>query len=134
MFRGTRVELFSVAVLPLAVGLAMYGTPAIANAEAGAAPATDGPVSYAQQVAPILQEACGECHGATEPELGLDLTTYAAVMKGSDYGSVIEAGDADASLLVEMIVAGEMPVDADPLGEEEIELIRSWIAAGAEDN
>ena len=55
-------------------------------------------------------------------------------MEGSDYGTVIEAGDADGSLLIDMVVAGEMPVDADPLSEEEIEMIRSWIDAGAENN
>ena len=97
-------------------------------------PIEAGPVSYTQQVSPLFQSACGDCHGGDEPELGLDLTSYEAAMEGSDYGSVIEAGDADGSLLIDMIVAGEMPVDADPLSEEEIEMIRSWIDAGAENN
>jgi len=55
-------------------------------------------------------------------------------MKGSEYGTVIEAGDADGSLLIEMVSAGEMPQDKDPLPAEEIALIRAWIEAGATNN
>ena len=76
----------------------------------------------------------GECHGSETKEVELGLLTYEDVMKGSQYGTVIEAGDPDNSLLLEMVVAGEMPQEADPLPEEEIEILRSWIAAGAENN
>ena len=135
MFRGMRVELLSVAILPLGIGMSVQGSSNIMTSELTmSSPIEAGPVSYTQQVSPLFQSACGDCHGGDEPELGLDLTSYEAAMEGSDYGSVIEAGDADGSLLIDMIVAGEMPVDADPLSEEEIEMIRSWIDAGAENN
>ena len=135
MFRGMRVELLSVAILPLGIGMSVQGSFNIMTPELTmSSPIEAGPVSYTQQVSPLFQSACGDCHGGDEPELGLDLTSYEAAMEGSDYGSVIEAGDADGSLLIDMIVAGEMPVDADPLSEEEIEMIRSWIDAGAENN
>ena len=135
MFRGMRVELLSVAMLPLGIGMFVHGSPNIITPEfTMPLPIEAGPVSYSQQVSPIFQSACGECHGGDEPALGLDLTSYEAAMEGSDYGSVIEAGDADGSLLIDMIVAEEMPIDADPLSEEEIEVIRSWIDAGAENN
>jgi mono/diheme cytochrome c family protein len=93
-----------------------------------------GPVSYSRQVAPILESRCAECHGAATKEAGLDLSTYEAVMKGSEYGTVVEAGDAAASLLIEMVTAGEMPQDADPLPAEEIAVLSAWIAAGATNN
>jgi hypothetical protein len=55
-------------------------------------------------------------------------------MKGSEYGTVIEAGDPAASLLMEMITAGEMPQDAPAMPADEIEILRAWIAAGAQNN
>ena len=47
---------------------------------------------------------------------------------------VIIGGAAAGSLLIEMVSAGEMPQDNDPLPAEEIDLIRSWIQAGATNN
>jgi mono/diheme cytochrome c family protein len=118
-----------VAILPLGIGLAVQ-SPA---ADVRQAPQA-GPVSYSRQIAPIFQAKCAECHGAETQEAGLNLSTYELAMKGSEYGTVIEAGDADGSLLVEMVAAGEMPQDADPLPAEEIALIRSWVEAGATNN
>jgi mono/diheme cytochrome c family protein len=129
MFGRTRAGLLSVAILPLGIGLAVQSPEAVARQAPQA-----GPVSFTRQVAPIFQAKCAECHGADTKEAGLDLSTYEAAMRGSEYGTVIEAGDAAGSLLIEMVAAGEMPQDADPLPEEEITLIRSWIEAGATNN
>lgn len=125
MFARAHAGLLSVAILPLGIGFALE--PDVTTVQAG-------PVSYTRQVAPIFQSRCAECHGAETKEAGLDLSTYEAAMKGSEYGTVIEAGDAAASLLIEMVVAGEMPQDADALPAEEIALIRAWIQAGAANN
>ena len=134
MFRRTRVELLSVAVLPLGIGLAVQATPRPQFDLAAATAPVFGPVSFAGQVAPLLRDACVSCHGEDDPEAGLQLHTYEAVMKGSEYGTVVEAGDADGSLLFEMIAAGEMPQDADALSADQVAMIRSWIEAGAENN
>lgn len=125
MFGRAQAGLLSVAILPLGIGFAMAPE---------ASTVQPGPVSYARQVAPIFQARCAECHGAETKEAGLDLSNYAAVMKGSEYGTVIEAGNPAESLVIEMVTAGEMPQDADPLSEEEIALIRAWIQAGAANN
>jgi mono/diheme cytochrome c family protein len=129
MFGRTRAGLLSVAILPLGVGLAVQSPQAVAPETPQA-----GPVSFSRQIAPIFQAKCAECHGAETQEAGLNLSTYELAMKGSEYGTVIEAGDADGSLLVEMVAAGEMPQDGDPLPAEEIALIRAWIEAGATNN
>jgi mono/diheme cytochrome c family protein len=134
MFRRTRVGLLSVAILPLGLGLAVSGAPRAAATEAVQPAAAHGPVSFARQVLPIFEASCAECHGTETKEVELGLTTYADVMKGSEYGTVVEAGDPDASLLVEMIAAGEMPQDAPALEADEIALIRTWIEQGAQNN
>ncbi len=134
MFRRTRVELFSVAILPLGLGLAVAGAPRAVATEAVQPAVSTGPVSFARQVLPIFETTCGDCHGGEATEVELGLLTYESVMKGSEYGTVVEAGDPGASLLMEMIVAGEMPQDAPALEEDEIAVIRSWIEQGAQNN
>ena len=133
MLRGTRLELLSVAVLPLGLGLAIHGAPA-ATVDGDAASAMVGDVSYSGQIAPMFQESCVGCHGAETQEAGLRLDTYENVMKGSEYGPVIEAGSPEGSLLLDMVSAGEMPQEDDPWDEDAVELVRDWISAGAEDN
>jgi mono/diheme cytochrome c family protein len=132
MFRRASVELLSVAILPLGIGLAVADSRAPATVEPVQ---VAGPVSYARQVAPIFKTRCSECHsGDVSDSANLDLTTYDNIMKGSKYGTVVEAGDPDSSLLIQMVEDGEMPQDKDPVPAEEIAVIRSWIAAGAENN
>lgn len=135
MFRGTRLELLSVAVLPLGLGLVVHGAPA-PTVEDTMAPATAiaGDPSYSGDIAPLFADQCVSCHGEETAEAGLRLDSYEAVMAGSEYGSVIEAGSPEGSLLLDMISAGEMPQEADALDEDDVELVRDWIAAGAADN
>jgi mono/diheme cytochrome c family protein len=134
MLRGTRLELFSVAILPFGLGLAIYGAPTPAVDPAGAAFTVAGDVSFASDVAPMFAEQCVSCHGDETAEAGLRLDSYEAAMRGSEYGPVIEAGDPGNSLLLDMISAGEMPQEADQLDDDVVEMVRDWIEAGAENN
>lgn len=96
--------------------------------------------SFADDIMPIFKESCTSCHGEIDEngfpytEAGLSLMTYEDMMKGSEFGSVIEPGNPDDSYLLEMVANGDMPDEGDPLSVEQIELIRTWIAAGAENN
>ena len=97
-------------------------------------------VSFANDVLPIFQQRCAECHGATDEngevrtEVSLNLLEYERVMAGSEFGTVIEAGDPANSFLLDMIIDGTMPEQGDPVPEEEIAIIRAWIEAGAPNN
>ena len=99
-------------------------------------------VSFAKQILPIFQKRCAKCHGAEDEngevrtEVSLSLLEYERVMVGSEFGTVIEAGDPDGSFLVDMITAGDMPPEGegDKVPGEEIALIRTWIAQGALNN
>jgi mono/diheme cytochrome c family protein len=135
MFRGTRLELFSIAVLPLGLVLAVHGAPGPAMVDDSSTQlARAGDVSFSSQIAPMFEEYCVSCHGAETQEAGLRLDSYEAVMAGSEYGAVVEAGSPDNSLLLDMVAAGEMPQEEDPWDEDQVDLVRSWIADGAEDN
>ena len=103
-------------------------------------PASQDTISFANDILPIFQNRCAQCHGAPdedgEPRLesGLNLLEYEKVIAGSEWGTVVEAGDPANSFLLDMIVDQTMPEEGDPVPEEEIALIRAWIEAGAPNN
>lgn len=99
-------------------------------------------VSYSEDVRPILEENCVECHveGAKGYEAsGFGMATYEDLMKGTKYGAVIKPGDSFTSALI-MLVEGradpsiQMPHGKQPLSEEEIATLKTWIDQGAKKN
>lgn len=134
----------SVAVLGVAVAVAVHG------AATGARPSPADPahsdafaqdtVSFSADVLPIFEQRCAKCHGGTDEagevrtEVSLNLLEYDRVMAGSEFGTVVEAGSAENSYLLEMIIEGDMPEEGDPVPEDEIAVIRAWIEAGAPNN
>jgi hypothetical protein len=110
-------------------------TPATVEPTATLAPTVDlANVSFNNNVLPIFEQHCTECHGGDEPKEGLRLTGHAEAMAGSMNGSVIEPGDVENSYLIEQIVTGRMPQDRPRLSPAEIEIITAWVEAGAPDN
>lgn len=88
-------------------------------------------VSFTADVQPILQASCVGCHGQAG---GLSLESHEELMKGGEHGPVIAGGDPGASDLVRYIEGTEeprMPLEADPLTDEQITAIRTWILQGA---
>ena len=100
-------------------------------------------ISYVQDVQPILQQHCIECHnqsGSGFLASGLDMSSYQNLMKGTKYGPVIKAGDSVSSTLV-ILVEGradpslKMPHGSnDPLTAEQTKMLRIWIDQGALQN
>lgn len=94
-------------------------------------------VDYTSQIKPILARNCYQCHGLTQQKHGLRLDTAAAALRGGVSGPAIEAKNPDSSLLVQAIegrhdAISRMPYKRPALEPDEIVLIRSWIAEGAE--
>ena len=101
--------------------------------EAADAPA--GEVSFANDVLPILESRCVNCHGGDRVEEGLYLRTYDEVMAGTDHGhTVVTPGDVEGSLLVELIANQEMPKRGPKLTPAQVQIISDWVAAGAPNN
>jgi mono/diheme cytochrome c family protein len=98
--------------------------------------------TYWQDVRPILRKHCVVCHSERKlPELdvsaGLALDKPESIRKGGKNGkvTVLVPGKPDESLVVTLLTSKDkkraMPLDADPLSEAEIKVIREWVASGA---
>ena len=110
------------------------------------APATEAPaatepavaagstVSFANEILPIIQSRCINCHGGDRIEEGLSMNTHAEIMAGSEHGAILVPGDAASSLIIEMIASGDMPKRGPKLTPPQVQLIADWINQGALDN
>ncbi|MCC6500037.1 MAG: hypothetical protein IT313_07185 [Anaerolineales bacterium] len=96
--------------------------------------AQTGAISFTNDVVPIFQSRCWKCHGGDKIEEGLDLTTFAGLMTGSENGPVIVPGDIENSLLAEQIVTQEMPKRGPKLTPPQVQVILDWISQGALEN
>jgi WD40 repeat protein len=91
--------------------------------------------NYSADVEPILKKHCLSCHSSAQHKSGLILESYSAMLKGGRHGQAIVPHDAKSSLMVQMLegdIEPQMPADEDPLPSSDIDLIKSWINAGAE--
>lgn len=115
---------------------------AAAFALAAPAMAKEPPVSFAEDVKPIIDTRCTLCHqpGAEGTEKsGLDLTTYAGLMKGTKHGPMVVPGDTESSNFMRLIDGKadkslQMPHGKKKLSSCDRDLIRKWIKQGAKDN
>lgn len=93
--------------------------------------AAGGP-DFAKEVQPVLAAKCLKCHGENDPKGNLDLRSKAGMLAGGDSGPAIDAKETAKSLLLQRIVAGEMPPKESPkLTPEEAAVLKAWIEAGA---
>jgi hypothetical protein len=119
--------------LGLALALALWF---LAPPQAAAAAPKKQPVSFINDVAPILKEHCFSCHDAKKRKGKLDMTTYASFRKGGDKDDPVTAGDPEDSLIIERVTmkeAGRMPPSeaGERLTPKEVAVIKQWIKEGA---
>jgi mono/diheme cytochrome c family protein len=91
------------------------------------------PVTY-EQLQPVLQERCVICHTGDMAPLSLRLDSYEALLKGSQNGPVVKAGDSSSSELILRLKGTKqprMPMTGPPfLSDEQVGLFEQWIDAG----
>ncbi|HTU26103.1 MAG TPA: PSD1 and planctomycete cytochrome C domain-containing protein [Pirellulales bacterium] len=131
-----------VALGPSFVGSCVAGlllaTASLAAADEPAPAAVSAPtppntaLSYEKDVRPIFKAFCFDCHGAGGEKKGdLDLRLRRLAVAGGESGPAITPGDANKSLLLEKLRAGEMPPGEKKLPADQVARIEAWIAAGA---
>ena len=102
-------------------GLVVLGLLALLGvAPAGRLHADDPkPVSFHQDVVPLLKRSCTGCHHPAKKKGELDLTTYAEFLKGGKHGASFVPGKPEESQVVEEIE-----------GDEPAQLRLRWEEAG----
>jgi len=98
--------------------------------------------SFKEDVMPVFVGRCVSCHkagGEGQAKSGLDLTSYAGVMKGTKFGPMVIPGDPESSnlmLLLDWRASAElrMPHGMKQLNSCDRNDIRAWIREGAKDN
>src|SRR5690348_12071216 len=93
-------------------------------------------VDFVKQIRPIFSDTCYKCHGPKKQKGKLRLDSVEAILKGGKDGKVLEAGDPDKSELYKRITLPKdsddvMPPEGDPLPKAKTDLIKQWIAEGA---
>jgi hypothetical protein len=88
-----------------------------------------------QDVLPILEKSCLQCHGEALQMANLDMRDLNAMLKGGDKGSALIPGNAAESLMYKRITGAEEPkmpmAPMAPLTASEIAVLKNWIDQGA---
>lgn len=99
--------------------------------------ASSAPPNYEDDIRPVFENACFNCHNPDKQKGDLDLTTYSAAMRGGSGGKFAEPGDGADSKIYGVIthtLKPKMPPKGDKLDKKEAELIRAWVDGGLLEN
>lgn len=111
--------------------LTRWATPALL------VPAAAAEVDFDASVRPIFEAHCAECHGEDQQKSGLRLDDALGLLRGGESGEpLLVAGNSEGSYLMQRVTteneADRMPPKGPRLDPEELEILRRWIAEGAE--
>lgn len=98
-----------------------------------AAGQTKPPAVSFEDLKPVFKKHCLNCHNGERPRGGLDMTSKASILSGSDSGVSLTAGKPRESLLFRMVAhidAPHMPPNSARIPESELIMIERWISAG----
>jgi len=95
--------------------------------------------NYDDDVKPIFARYCFQCHSAAEMRSGLNLESYAGVVKGGGSGDAVVAGRPSTSLLYKAVAhegdgVPRMPLGGAKIPDPFIATIRDWIQLGLLEN
>jgi mono/diheme cytochrome c family protein len=97
-------------------------------------PASSRPVSFIQDIRPVLEARCVQCHGRGRDKGRLRIDTRESLLEGGDSGPVVKVGKSRESLLIELVSGLDpdnvMPKKGKRLTAEEVGLLRAWIDQG----
>lgn len=92
-------------------------------------------VSFIRDVAPMVVNLCGRCHGGNNPRGGLSLVSFENMMKGGDSGRVLLPGNLDGSILWQRVGTPQPGDKRMPQGQARITRknhsdLKKWIEEG----
>jgi WD40 repeat protein len=120
------------AIAAVVAYMLLFASPSTASAQ----PASGKPVSFINDVAPILKENCLACHDAKKKSGKYDMTTFEKLMAGGANGEQIVPGKPENSEFHSLMITAEQrrmpPRDkGEAVPKEKAEVIARWIKEGA---
>ena len=115
---------------PVRLLLGVVAASALAIPTGGAA---QDPAAFTNDIRPIMERRCWNCHGEEQQRSGLDLRTREGALRGGVRGPAIVPGRAEESRLYRQVAGLEepsMPMEG-PLTPAEVAAVRNWINSGA---
>jgi len=99
-------------------------------------PISASAIDFVEEVRPILEAHCYECHGPEMQRSGLRLDVKAAALRGGEFHApTLAPGDPEGSALLRFVRGDDpemrMPPKGEALAAAEIAVLEAWIAAGA---
>jgi mono/diheme cytochrome c family protein len=92
-------------------------------------------VQFKQDIQPILEAKCLQCHGRGRDKGGFELDNRETLLHGGNTGPAIVVGKSAESLLIERVATTDpdtvMPRKGKRLTAEQIGLLRAWVDQGA---
>lgn len=97
---------------------------------------TDDKPDFNAEVRPILNKSCISCHGGVKKAGGFSLLfEHEAIAVTKSGKPAIIPGDADGSEMIKRLTHHDeelrMPLEAPPLSEKEIDILKRWVNSGA---
>jgi len=94
-------------------------------------------IDFHRDIRPILEFNCVSCHQESDDKGGLRMDVASHFYEGGSQGDALVKGDAEASLIVDLVTLPEDDPDVMPpkgrlLHEEEVAKLKQWIQEGAE--
>lgn len=131
-------SLLSISIVALSIGM-MTGVGVLNAPNACAA---EEMVSFKEDILPLLKWRCASCHepgGSGYEKSGLDLTSYAGLMKGTKFGAMVIPREPESSNLMLLLDWRASPALRMPHGKKQLSscdrsTIRTWIRQGAKNN
>lgn len=92
-------------------------------------------ISFSKEIAPILESRCGRCHSGDTPRGRLNLSSFAGMRQGGQNGPLVVPKSPQRSLLMFRLTTPNaqmrMPANGEPLKNDELKKVYTWIEQGA---
>ena len=131
-----RTTAITVSVMPFLtlLGLTAFSRPVAGDGDAAPKPTPEQAAFFESKIRPLLIESCFSCHSKDASLGGLRLDSRAAIVKGGASGTALISGDAEKSLLIQVVRQTgkmKMPQGGAKLSDAKIADLAAWVQMGA---